>query len=259
MKILALTVCCVDYYPQLGKSFLGGNTLNFAYQTSLLAPNEQVSVIGAIGADEYGIRIQKFLDRNGINTQFLYKIEGETASNQIVNDEMGERFGLPDAWKNGVYGSFLLSETDWSFALGNDIIAMPANNPNFETLLKKKTKKNLIVSDFLDVLNNVPIEKYISQTDIAFITGNEDLLSFYKKLAAKTNKLLVVSLNSKGSVAFYRNQEYRQEALPVKKVTDTTGCGDSYLAAFSHVYFKTNNIKTAMEAGALAAYNTLQH
>ncbi|GAG88805.1 unnamed protein product, partial [marine sediment metagenome] len=30
MNLIALTPCCVDYYPQINKSFLGGNTLNVA-------------------------------------------------------------------------------------------------------------------------------------------------------------------------------------------------------------------------------------
>lgn len=259
MKIIALTVCCVDFYPQCGKSYLGGNSLNYAAQARISAPDDQISVLAAVGKDEYGERIHKFLNENSISIKHFYFREGETASNQIINDECGERFGVPGKWKNGVYGSFLLSDDDWSFTLGNDIIAMPANNPNFEKLIKLKTGNNFIVTDFLDVENKVPIEKYIGHTNIAQIAGRENLLGYYNELASKHGKLLIVTLGAKGSVVFHEGNIYKQEAVPVPKVIDTTGCGDSYLAAFSIEYYKSGNIKNSMEAGAIAASKILQH
>jgi fructoselysine 6-kinase len=259
MKIVALTVCCVDFYPQQGKSYLGGNSLNYAAQARLSAPDDKISVIAAVGTDEYGARINVFLKQNSISTTYLYHRKGDTASNQIMNDEYGERIGIPGEWKNGVYGSFLLSDEDWSFALSNDIIAMPANNPNFETLIQKKIQSHFIVSDFLDVENKIPIEKYINSTDIAQIAGRENLLGYYNDLAVKSGKLIIVTLGSLGSVVFHEGKSFRQEAIVVQHVIDTTGCGDSYLAAFSIEYYKSKNIKMAMNAGALAASYTLQH
>jgi len=259
MKIVALTVCCVDFYPHEGKGYLGGNSLNYAAQARLSAPDDDVSIVTAIGTDEHGKRIKRFFENNFISTGHLYEIEGITASNEIINDEKGERFGVPGRWNNGVYGSFLLSEDDWSYVLDHDIISMPGNNPNFENLLKFKKNGAFIVSDFLDVLNNVPIEKYIEHTDIAFITAGEKQLKYFQSLSEEKNKLLVISMGASGSYAFFRKQVYRQEAIVVPKIVDTTGCGDSYLSAFSIEYYKSGNIKKAMEAGAIAASFTLQH
>lgn len=259
MKLVALTVCCVDFYPQQGRSFLGGNSLNFVAQACKSGSEYQVSLVAAVGNDEYGSRIIEFIGKQSIPTDHIYQIKGATASNQIINDEAGERFGVPGKWENGVYGSFYLSENDWKYVLNHDVIAMPANNPNFEELLKRAQNKHFIVSDFLDVENKILIEKYIQNVQIAQIAAREEMLDYYRNLADKSGTLLIVTLGSKGSVVFYKGKMTRQEAIAVPKVIDTTGCGDSYLAAFSVEYYKSGNITKSMKAGAIAASKVLQH
>ena len=136
---------------------------------------------------------------------------------------------------------------------------MPANNPNFDLLVSKKQRNNFIVSDFLDVENKIPLEKYIEYTDVAQIAGREDLLEYYKDIAISSGRLLIFTLGSKGSMVFFKGASYYQPAIKIQKITDTTGCGDSYLAAFSIEYYKSGNIQKSMERGALAASLVLQH
>jgi sugar/nucleoside kinase (ribokinase family) len=259
MNIVSLTACCVDYYPQISKSFLGGNSLNFTANARRLEPDIEIAVITSVGTDENGKRIRDFLLKNSVSITYLYVKEGNSSTNQIINDTGGERFGVPGSWNGGVGDNFFLSEDDWSFVLDHDIIAIPANNQNFQTLLRKKKKNNFVVVDFLDVENNIPIEKYIEHVDVAFIAGREHLLSNYQKIAFAYKKLLVVTLGALGSVAFQHDEVYKQKALPIPKVIDTTGCGDSYQAAFTVTYYRTKNIPKAMEAGALSASRTVQH
>jgi hypothetical protein len=45
MNILALTAACTDFYPQTGRTYLGGNSLNVAAMWKLLAPGAQVSLL----------------------------------------------------------------------------------------------------------------------------------------------------------------------------------------------------------------------
>jgi len=73
MNLVALTPCCVDYYPQLDKSFMGGNTLNLASMWKKLAPEANISVITCLGNDENGKTIGEFLYKIGINTSRVYK------------------------------------------------------------------------------------------------------------------------------------------------------------------------------------------
>ena len=259
LYLSALTPCCVDYYPQSGKFYAGGNSLNVAAVWNGLEPQSHVSVITCLGNDEYGKIILDFLEKTTIDCSRVYVKEGITANNQLRVDEKGERFGVEGAWQGGVYETFLLSEKDWEWINQQDIVAMPANNPNFPHMLRRKHKDQLLSVDYLDAENNIPMQETVALTDIAFISAHPDLLPFYRKLADKTKKLIVVTLGAEGSYAFYNGLSHYQPALPAPKVTDTTGCGDAYQAAFALNYYRTRDIQRSMLSGAGAALRVLQH
>jgi len=259
MDIVAMTVCTVDLFSKTGKSFLGGNSLNFAVQAKSSSPESRVSLIGAVGRDVHGARIREFLEKRNILTDRLYALEGKTATNELFNDETGERFGVPGAWNGGVYEDFKLSEGDWEFALGCDVIATHGNNPNFTELLRRKNGKALLSVDFLDVLNDVPMEGRLAGIGIALVTAPQERSPAYKALSDKYGVLIVQTMGADGSLAFYRGKTFRQTAIPVSKVIDTTGCGDSYLAAFTVQYMKTRDIPASMNEGATAASAVLAY
>ena len=258
LNIVALTTCCVDFYPQLNKSFMGGNSLNVASMWKKLDPDSNISVITCLGNDSNGKMISNFFQKIGIDTTRVYTKNGINACNQLRVDENGERFGIEGTWQGGVYESFYLSNADWEWVSQQNIVAIPANNPNFSTMLKRRHNSQMLSVDYLDIENNIPIEDSIAKTDIAFITARTELLPKYKELAYKTKKLIVVTLGHKGSYTFYNGETYYQPAIQVPKVIDTTGCGDAYQAAFALTFYSTQNIKDSMYAGAMAASQILQ-
>jgi fructoselysine 6-kinase len=259
MNIVAMTVCAVDFFSKTGKRFLGGNSLNFAAQAKASSPESRVSLIGAVGRDENGARVRAFLEKRRILTDRLYSLEGKTATNELFNDESGERFGVPGAWDGGVYEGFTLSEDDWKFALGCDVIATHGNNPNFPELLRRKDGNALLSVDFLDALNDVPMKGRLAGIGIALISAPRDKSAAYKALSDTYNVLIVQTMGAKGSLAFHQGKVFQQAALPVPKVVDTTGCGDSYLGAFTVEYAKTRDVPAAMRAGAMAASLVLSY
>ncbi len=258
MNLLALTPCCVDYYPQRNQSFLGGNSLNVASMWKTLEPSAHVSVITALGTDANAEMILHFLQEKHIDITHVYQLAGTTACNKLRVDEDGERYGIEGSWNGGVYETFLLSENDWTFVSQQNIVAMPGNNPNFREMIQRKNSNQVLSVDYLDVLNHIPLEESIGYTDIAFVAATPDLLTEYKNLAFARNKLIVVTLGAKGSYAFMQGNTYFQPAVKVDKVIDTTGCGDAYQAAFALIYFTTKDIAQSMLAGAKAASVVLQ-
>lgn len=42
MKITALTSCCVDFFPEQEKVYVGGNSLNFATQYKLYGIDDDI-------------------------------------------------------------------------------------------------------------------------------------------------------------------------------------------------------------------------
>jgi fructoselysine 6-kinase len=253
MNLLALTPCCVDYYPQLGESFLGGNSLNVASMWKTIEPQNHVSVITCLGDDENAKFVLDFLNTKGIDTSRVYQKQGTTACNQLRVDGNGERFGIEGTWNGGVYETFLVSDQDWDYISKQDIVAIPANNPNFQAMLERRTDKQLISVDYLDIENRIAMKDTVAFTDIAFITATVELLDEYKELSNALQKLIVVTLGAKGSYAFYKQKVYHQPAIQVDKVVDTTGCGDAYQAAFALTYCKTKDIQVSMIAGAKSA------
>lgn len=83
MKITALTSCCVDFFPELNKILVGGNSLNFATQCKL-SGIENVSVIGAVGNDRFGTLIEAHFDKLKINRSHLYRINEPTAASKVL-------------------------------------------------------------------------------------------------------------------------------------------------------------------------------
>jgi fructoselysine 6-kinase len=249
MKFLAMTVFCVDFYVSTGEVFVGGNSLNFAIQCAKGGiPAKDIALLGAVGNDRYGGMVKEYLWPFGFDMSHLYTLDGRTASNRIYNNENGDRYFLPDSWDDGVYGSFLLSKEDWEFALDFDVITMPANNPNFSELLRRKTGKNRLAIDFLDMMDYGLIERALPSLDILFISGDDEVISKLLPMSANTQTLMVVTLGADGSAALSRGSIYRTAAVPVS---------DSYIAAFCADYYRGGTIQSAMAAGSLAAFKVL--
>ncbi len=258
MNLTALTPCCVDLYPQTGLSFPGGNSLNVASRWKTLAPEAMVSVITCLGTDSNGDLIMDFLKRKNIDCSRVYRREGLTAYNELRVDESGERFGIEGAWNGGVYETFLLSGDDWEFVGRQDLVAVPANNPNFSEVISRKRSRQVIAVDYLDVANDLPIGDSIAFTDIAFISTPPKRVGVYEDMALSSGRLLVVTMGPHGSRAFHHGVSYYQPALEVTGVVDTTGCGDAYQAAFSYHYLMTGDMRESMLAGAREASKVLQ-
>ena len=257
MKITALTSFCVDFYPEENKTYVGGNSLNFATQCKL-SKIQDVTVVGATGNDEFGTLIRKHLSKLEIDWSRLYTIEAPTASNKIFIDANGDRYFKEDSWNGGAFDKFRLSEEDWDSIKDSRIVAMPAGDPNLKELLKRRNNDQLIAIDFLDYLGVEVIRECIDEIDVVFLSGKEEMLGELRDLASQKEKLIIPTLGAKGSIAYWGNKTFLQEAIEVENVIDTTGCGDAFQAAFCIEWVRTNDMEKALSASALAASKVLQ-
>lgn len=256
MKITALTSFCVDFFPELDEVSVGGNSLNFAAQCMYLGIDD-VHIIGAIGDDRFGRRIENQLDQLNIDRSLLYRMKEPTASNKIFINEDGDRYFKANSWNGGAFDHFRLYENNWKIVEESDIVAMPAGDPNLKELLKRRHNNQLIVIDFLDYLGIDFIKEHIDQIDIVFLSGKEEMLEELEELSSQKETLIVPTLGAKGSMAFSEGKRYVQEAIQVDEIIDTTGCGDAFQAAFSVEWFSNRNIENSLKAGANAASKVL--
>ncbi len=97
-SVACFSVAAMDYYPQQDSSHAGENSLNQAvvFGRSGFA----CSYVGALGTDIAGDKIITLSSDSSIDTTHTYRLEGETARNQIINDESGERYGLVGCFRH---------------------------------------------------------------------------------------------------------------------------------------------------------------
>lgn len=259
VKIVALSTICADIFVETNEIRLGGEALNFA-MTIADDPHVSVSLMGAIGNDEIGSKaLQCIKQRKAIDMSCVHVIEnGKTASNRIFLDAGGNRYFKPDSWDGGVYQTFRLADMDREKLREAEIVFINYSSVNFPEVFALKSKFGYQLAVDFDVARNFEeIEELIGQIDYFFISGDEQTLAVLKEWSTLYDGIFNATLAEEGSVTFYQGKEYRVEAVPVGKIVDTTGCGDSYHAAFIASYGKERDIRAAMEEGSLAAAKTL--
>jgi len=257
-KILALTCCCVDVFPERGNIIAGGNALNVAANCSKTGKADAF-LMGNIGTDQYGKKIKEMADKYRINRDRLYEVDGESASNKVYLTADGDRYFKDDSWTSGVYQDYRISIHDETFMRSFDAVATTFNDPNFADILKVRYGSDFLLSvDFLDHTPKDEWNDYLSTIDLFFISGKASSLPLLKKWSIEyPETVFVATLGENGSIAYKNGEEYTCEAVKVEKVVDTTGCGDSYQGAFIVDYLINNNVLSAMRAGSKAAAVTL--
>lgn len=248
MKAACFSVAAMDFFSQQNKYYAGGNSLNQAIRFAQMG--HQSAFVGALGIGNAGDQITNLLQSRSVDISHLYRLDGITACNEIVNDEYGERFGVEGAWKNGVYQQFELNDDDWAFISDFDVWSTHANGPNYLTALTRKTHHQMMSVDFLHLPEYELLQKSLEVIDIAYFGGTADMAGSLAQIAKVKRGIIVLTLGSDGSMAFEGDKIYTQAALPVDEIVDTTGCGDAFQAAFTATYFQTKDVQASLLAGA---------
>jgi sugar/nucleoside kinase (ribokinase family) len=257
MKIACFSVAAMDFFPQRDKSFAGGNSLNQAVRFRQLG--HESGFLGALGTDDAGDRIEELLRKEKVDVSHTRRVPGATASNKLLDDEMGERTGIDGAWNGGVYESFALNDSDWDYIEACDIWATHANGINYDQALSRKKSGNFLVVDFLHFDTYELLFKGINSVDIAYFGGVRRQLPDLVSISKDFGGIIVLTLGAEGSVAIKDGATYEQSALPLDPVLDTTGCGDAFQAGFSAEYFQTKDIRKALVAGATLGRKAASH
>lgn len=256
-KILALSCCCVDVFPEQGIINAGGNALNVAANCAKTG-KAAVSLMGNIGTDAYAEKIKEKARQYGLNCEKLHETEGVSANNKIYLTKDGDRYFEEDSWTSGVFLDYKISADDEAFMKGFDAVATILNEPNFKRIIEIKRKSSFLLSvDFLTHIPNGAWREFLPAIDLFFISAKEQHLPMLRQWSAEFPTLFIATLGENGSVAYQNGKEYFCGAVPVEKVVDTTGCGDSYQGAFIVDWLLNRDVRSAMQAGSQAAAVTL--
>lgn len=265
MKIVSIGEITVDNYYKQKQTFVGGISLNFAVNAKRCGA-ENVSLVSCVGSDAAGKMVLETLAREQVDHTHVVVLEGETAVCGIEVYENGERVFPEGTYHLNVLDQLRLTDEISIFINQHDILVTlfysvwPQDMTHqLMTVTEGKLKR---VMDFGDWSNGNFKEAalpYIESIDLAFLSGDEQTIEQMRPIAKRVEGLIVVTLGSGGSCAMQQEKMWRQTAVSVPKVVDTTGCGDGFQAAFTVNYFRHGDIEQALEAGANHASKIINH
>lgn len=231
-------------------AFVGGNALNVAVNLSRLGV--ETAYFGAIGNDADGQLVLTALATAGVDTDGVRTLDAPTATTLVHVDASGERTFLREDY--GASGIYQPDAADVERIAGYDIvhIGMLATS---ETLRKALCGRVRLLSQDCAV---TPSVEYL---DVAFISAGPDLLKAEEMARDAVHggaKLAVATCGEAGSVAFDGRRTYRATARRVT-VVDSTGAGDSFIAAFLAIYGSGGSVPEALASATEAAARTCGH
>ena len=226
----------------------GGAPMNVAFHANNFGINSQM--ISAVGQDDLGKELLKFLEEKNISTDLIHINESyDTSTVQVTLDEKGSasyEIVAPVAWDLLVHseaGATAVSNAD--ILLFGSLICRSEGNIKALLVLIEKAKKTVF-----DVNLRPPfysqslIELLLEKANIVKMNDEEliEIISWYGVEGSLKEQMLfvmekfdietiIMTEGAHGAHCLHDNILYSQKSFSVK-VQDTVGSGDSFLAAF---------------------------
>lgn len=265
MKLVCVGDCGIDRYQPLLMDRCGGITFNFAHHAGQQFSSKwDITVITAIGDDQEGDIVMEKLEQKGFNLS-VSRLPGNTPIQEIEVQADGEKKFIH--YDPGVLSGFRMKHEETESIATADLL-VTTHFQQIEGLFLSVMKcpgKGLRVVDFADFSDHPSLsllEKFHDDFDIGFFglqVGQKSLIEALQNISRRQGKLFIVTLGAAGSIAFHAGDETSIAAVPVPRVVDTTGAGDSFAAGFLSLYCNERNIPEALARGAECAARTVAH
>ncbi|GAB3559200.1 PfkB family carbohydrate kinase [Spelaeicoccus albus] len=240
----------IDSYSD-SHMYVGGNALNVAVHLATAGARSMYA--GAVGTDRLGVLTTDALARAGVSTEHVLQLPGRTSYSAIALHHDGDRefveefFGVSDDYFPDSRTIDELARRDWVH------IGMLRDATELRRDLAERGCR---------VSQDCAVSTGFDNLEIAFCSrdspADEDALALAKTAITGGAKLAVVTRGAFGSVAFDGTNLWRQEAIPVK-VVDTTGAGDTFIAAFLASYVNGRPITDCIQSASVASARTCTH
>ena len=225
----------VDRYEHLGIMYPGGNAVNFAVYARRFGALRS-AYMGIFGNDAAAEHVIRSLSEEGIELVRCIQVIGENgAARTTVID--GDRVFLGSN-EGGVRGDmrYVLDRFSLEYIRQFDLVHT-GNYCFTERELPKIRKEGVPVSfDFSDDSAESYIREIAPYTDYAFLSlgdaPEEEVREKIRWIHTLGPRFVCASRGAAGCMAFDGKNEYIQPAVPVTKMADTMGAGDSLLTSF---------------------------
>ncbi|MDW0108765.1 ribokinase [Sporosarcina aquimarina] len=238
--------------PQIGETILG-NEVNYLpggkganQAVSIARLGGDVSMIGAVGQDEFGKSLLEQMEQNQVNTEFIDQVEDvKTGIADIfhVNHDNciivvpGANFTLtpdkitPEMEQLISEADVLLTQLEIPIETVQKVLEI-ANKNSVTTILNPAPAQTL-PAELLQLVDYLtPNETEFALLAEHTLTTNDELATLMKKWETTYNQTLIVTLGEQGSAYLQDGNLVITPAQKVK-VVDTTGAGDSYNGALA--------------------------
>ncbi len=228
----------------------GGDALNVAMALAKLG--EDVSIAGVVGDDANGDFIKKKCSEAGINTDGIKTLNDyATATTYALIDENGERHFLTDKSIFPVLNGSHISNSQIKDAdivyFGSAMALEGMDNGGIVDVFKRAHSFGKITAmdaaidservnlDWESILDPALLETDIFMPSIIeaeLISGESELEKIAEYFEQYNFKVLIIKLGSKGCYFSDGSTKQIVPTLDWMPVVDTTGAGDSFVAAF---------------------------
>ncbi len=259
------------YHSDFFHEDIGGGGCNVA--VGVAKHGLKTAVFARIGNNNFKQTILERLKQKNVSSEFCQFEENYNIISSILLTDSGERTIISYDTPGHLVKKFFLHD---ELKKAKNIYISSLTNVSLEdkieiiTYLKGDLTLTFVNLSITDCKREPEtLYKVFDSLDVLIINAHEyselikkpynniNLKNLEITLPYLKNRILIITDAEKGSYGYYKNEKYFQGAVEVKKIVDTTGCGDAYTAGFIAQYLKTKNIKTSMKSGAKYAAEKL--
>jgi len=224
--------------------FPGGKGANQAVAAARMGGN--VSMFGAIGADEPGQMCLSALKQSGVNVDAVVTVSSPTSTALVMVEHSGENQIVVADGANQ-HASF-----DAAQISAADAVIVQFEIPESVIVEVGKAAKGIFC------VNAAPVrelsDELASLIDVLIVNEHE-----YAQLGEPKSGLVIVTAGAKEVVAYQNGEVVAKSQPPKVEALDTVGAGDTFVGAFVVAYASGKTLPDALDlACAASALSTLK-
>ncbi len=224
--------------------FPGGKGANQAVAAARMGGN--VSMFGAIGADEPGQMCLSALKQSGVNVDAVVTVSSPTSTALVMVEHSGENQIVVADGANQ-HASFNAAQISAA-----DAVIVQFEIPESVIVEVGKAAKGIFC------VNAAPVrelsDELASLIDVLIVNEHE-----YAQLGEPKSGLVIVTAGAKEVVAYQNGEVVAKSQPPKVEALDTVGAGDTFVGAFVVAFASGKTVPDALDlACAASALSTLK-
>jgi fructoselysine 6-kinase len=250
MRAAALGDNCIDLYPRLGRWYCTGNAVDFAVHLQRLGV--PTSIVSVTGEDAYGRAMVETLAGEGLDVSHLRVQPGPTA---VCSMDLAGRERVHNEYVEGVMKDVVFTPDDIAFAAAHDLVHSAFWGHADHHLAEVKGGGALVSFDYATEWQHSLVAATIPHVDYAFFSFDEPSPAvelFLREVVAVGPQAAIATFGELGSMAWDGRVLTRCGIVPAN-VTNTVGCGDSFIAGFMYGVLQQRSMGESLWQGARVA------